>query len=85
MVLILDNDLATDVTDGEGNRFNITTIAAPSSESDSGARLRPQYGTNLDEAAPEGSKTVILEVMCLPSIPVSVRCLYQFCRQVSSH
>lgn len=53
-VLILDKELATDVTDVAGARIGITTIAAPSSESAWGSKLRSQSNINLeDKVAPE--------------------------------
>lgn len=53
-VLILDKELATDVTDVAGAKIGITTIAAPSSESEWGSKLRPQFSINLDDkTAPE--------------------------------
>ncbi|PKM73136.1 MAG: hypothetical protein CVU91_06105 [Firmicutes bacterium HGW-Firmicutes-16] len=56
VVLILDKELATDVTDGEGAKIGITTIAAPSSESEWGSKLRSQSQFNIDlvdKTAPE--------------------------------
>ncbi len=56
VVLILNEELATDVTDVEGARIGITTIAAPSSESEWGSKLRSQSQFNIDlvdKTAPE--------------------------------
>lgn len=55
--LILDNDLATDVRNEQGELIKIATIAAPSSESESGSKLRSEFYTNLyDKTAPETVK-----------------------------
>ncbi len=54
VVLILNEELAADVTDAEGARIGITTIDAPSSESEWGSKLRPQFSIDLDDkTAPE--------------------------------
>ncbi len=53
-VLILDKELATDVTDVAGARIGITTIAEPASESEWGSKLRSEFSTILyDKTAPE--------------------------------
>jgi hypothetical protein len=54
VVLILDKDLSTDGRDEAGNEIFITTIDAPSSESESGSKLRSQFYTILyDKTPPE--------------------------------
>jgi hypothetical protein len=54
VVLILDKDLSTDGRDEVGNEIFITTIDAPSSESESGSKLRSQFYTILyDKTPPE--------------------------------
>jgi hypothetical protein len=53
VVLILDKDLSTDGRDEAGNEIFITTIDAPSSEAESGSKLR-YYSINLcDKVSPE--------------------------------
>jgi len=55
-VLVLNNELATDVTDGDGSRVGITTTASPSSESKCGSKLLSLSQFNIilvDKTAPE--------------------------------
>jgi hypothetical protein len=53
VVLILDKNLSTDGRDEAGNEIFITTIDAPSSEAESGSKLR-YYSINLcDKVSPE--------------------------------
>jgi len=51
-VLILDMYLSTDARDDEGNEIFITTIAAPSSEAESGSKLRSKFSTTLKDKTP---------------------------------
>lgn len=54
VVLIFDKDLSTDVRDASGAIIGITTIDAPSSESEWGSKLRSHFSINLyDKTAPE--------------------------------
>lgn len=53
-VLLLDEELATDVTDMLGSKIDITTTQAPSSESEWGTKLKAQPILHLeDKTAPE--------------------------------
>lgn len=54
VVLILDKDLYSDGKDEAGNEIFITTIDAPSSESESGSKLRSQFCTILYDKTPPG-------------------------------
>jgi hypothetical protein len=54
VVLILEKELATYVTNAQGARIFITTIDAPSSESKWGSKLTRQFSMDLvDKTAPE--------------------------------
>lgn len=56
VIVLLDNELATDATDVEGAKIGITTSAAPSSESKWGSNLRSLSQFNIilvDKTAPE--------------------------------
>lgn len=57
VVLILDKDLSTDGRDEAGNEIFITTIEYPSSESESGSKLRSQFCTILYDKTPPGIVT----------------------------
>lgn len=51
-VLILDKDLPTDARDEQGNEIFITISDNPSSESESGSRLEPNFRKILDDKTP---------------------------------
>ncbi len=54
VVLTLDKALATDVTDEEGAKIGIITVNEPSSETEWGSKLRPQFCLDLvDKTTPE--------------------------------
>lgn len=53
VVLVLDKDLSTDGRDEAGNEIFITTIAAPSSESESGSKLTYCWIDICDKTPPE--------------------------------
>ena len=54
VVLILNKDLTADDRDASGAKIGITTVATPSSEAESGSKLRSQFSTTLvDKTAPD--------------------------------